>query len=102
MQVRQGDGQPHLVAVHPDAALFALFLQFLERRDQRLEQLHDDGRRNVRVDAHRGDREILERPAGKDIQELGQLVGCQRLLKLLERSRVDVGYWNVRDQPEDQ
>src|SRR5690606_31652160 len=88
------------------AARLAFLAQLAERRDHVRAHLHDDGRRDVRHDPEREDRQTLEGTAREHVEHLQNR---SRLLveELLQRQRVDAGHRDeradaVNDQRTDQ
>ena len=83
-----GDFQP---------AGFAFAGQLPQLREDGLQQLHDDGRGDVGVDAHRRDGEARHGPAGEHIKHAEQ---CLLLENGLDGVGLHAGHGDVRDQPE--
>ena len=100
LRERLGDGNgnrpPVGDAVHLDAPGFTFPRQVLQLRNHRSEQLHDDGRRDVREHPQRHDAHSTERSAGEQVQEAQERVAFEQLL---QRGEVQAGYGNMGDQP---
>ena len=62
-------GHPVLVELETMAPLLPLFLQVLQHREKRRHHLHDDRRRNVRIDAERGDADPTQRAPAEEVEE---------------------------------
>ena len=82
--------------VHFDAARFALPRHRLQLRDDRREQLHNDGRRDVGEHPQRHDAHAPQRAPGEQIQEPQQLVVAEQVF---QRRRVQARDGDVRHQP---
>ena len=78
--------------------LLAFLRPLLEGRDDDIEELDDNGRIDVRRDAHREDGELTERTTGKKVQETEQIAVCE---ELLDRGRINSRDGDVRPHPED-
>ena len=97
----QHDGQVARVLVDDLAALLALLLQLLERRDDRRHQLHDDRGGDVGHDAEREDRHALDGAAGEHVEH-AQDAGGLLLERLLQRLEIDAGQRDVGAEPVDE
>ncbi len=101
--LEEGEGNGEVTGPLGDdlAPRLPLVLERLEPRDHHGEELHDDRRRDVRHDPEREHRQLLERPAGEEVEDpdepaLGRLVG-----KLLHPVEVDAGHRDRSPQPVD-
>ena len=72
---QRGDGGDLLFA------LFTLFCEALERGDADAEQLHDNGRVDIRPDAEREQRAVCQRAARDAVHQGQEVVACDRLRK---------------------
>ncbi len=79
-------------------ARFAFLLQLLERGNHVCQQLHDDGRRNVRHDPQREDREPRQRPTREHVEK-AQDPALLPFEQLLQLPRVDSRHRNVSANP---
>ena len=75
------------------AALFALFLHLLKRRNQRGQQLNDNRGRDVGHDAQRKNPHTAKRTAGEHRKDAPQTCGCT-FHKVAQRVAVDPGNRN--------
>ena len=93
-----GDGNRTPVgdAVHLDATGFTFSGKVLQLRDNGRQQLHDDGRRDVREHTQGDDTHAAQRAAGEQVQEPEELVVVEQLL---QGGRVEPRYGNMGDQP---
>ena len=89
----QRDGQIVLVLVELGTACFALFLQFVQGRDNRRQELKNDRRSDVRTDAQHHDAKVRHGPTREHVQQVEQLV---LLCDLLQHFPVYVGQRDVR------
>ena len=80
LEGRERDGEVARILVEDLAALLAFFLQRLQRRDHRGQELNDDRGRNIRHDVEREDRAALHGAAGEHVEEL------QHALRLAEEA----------------
>jgi hypothetical protein len=68
----QRNRQPERVLIEPAASLLAFLAQRLKRRDDRNQQLQDNGRRDVRIDAQGHDAHARQATAAEEVQQVEQ------------------------------
>jgi hypothetical protein len=90
LQRRQDDGAVAGVLVDDLAALLALFLEGLQRRDDRRHELHDDRGGDVRHHAQRKDRHAADGAAGEHVEHADDAARL-RVERGFQRRRVDAG-----------
>ena len=69
----------------------AFLAERLQLRDDRHQQLDDDGGRDVRVHAHRHHREVLQRATRQQVQQTEQLIRLRRCCASAARSTPGTG-----------
>ena len=77
---RQDDGQVARVLVDLGGARLAFLLQLREPRDDDGHQLEDDRRRDVRHDPEREQRELRQRAAGEEVEQVEDPAGARQVL----------------------
>ena len=98
---RHGHGQDVCPAIHPAASLAGIFLHpALQRRDDRDQELEDDLGGDVRVDAHRKQREVRDRAARKQVKK-PQESACPRTARAegLQGLKIHSRHRNVGGKP---
>ena len=100
LEDRQNDGEIAGVLVQRLAPRLALFLDRLELRDHRTQQLDDDRGRDIGHDVEREHRHALHRAAREHVEHVEHALLLARK-RSLEGGGVDAGNGDVRAEPDD-